>query len=74
MTGAVLTGVLVGLMLHFIGDALAQLLPLHPPKALEKRNDRKPSKDQLLDWESQWTDWLPSSTIVEEEESSQTSD
>lgn len=64
----------MGLMLHFIGDAMAQFLNVYPSSTLKEREERRAPKDQQLDWESQWTDWLPSSTIVEEEENSQASD
>lgn len=71
ITGAVLAGITVGLFLHFAGDALSQLLRLHPSNPPPQQADLVGPKDPPLDWETQWRDQYFSSTILEEEENSQ---
>ena len=79
MTGAILTGVTIGLVLYLTSDTLSQLFPLYqssprPRLVSHKEYDFRSPKDEPIDWESEWVDRLPSSTIVEEEENSQVSD
>lgn len=74
MSGAVLTGVTVGLALHYTGDALSQLLRLPSSSSEPPPTDLIDLKEPQLDWETKWRDNYQSSTILEEEENSQSSD
>lgn len=71
VTGAVLTGITVGLFLHFAGDFLSQLLWLHDTSPPPHQTDLVDKNDPLVDWEYKWRDQYPPSTILEEEETSQ---
>jgi len=73
MTGAVLTGVTAGLVLHYIGDALSQLLRLPSTSSEPVLTDLVDQKEPLFDWETKWQDTYQSSTILEEDENSQSS-
>ncbi|KAJ5107667.1 hypothetical protein N7456_004342 [Penicillium angulare] len=70
VTGAVLTGITVGLFLHFSGGALSELLRLQSnrsPLAVEPPTPKK----EALNWEPKWDHHsFLSSTIPEEEENS----
>ena len=72
VTGAVLTGVSVGLFLHYTGGALSQLLQLQPSQQ-PLSSDFVDPKEEPIDWESKWGNQFLSSTILEEEENSQSS-
>ena len=69
MTGAVLTGIVVGLFLHFTNGAISQLLRSQPFNYMSYSEDVIDSKE--YDWDSKWEAQLPSTTILEEEETSQ---
>ncbi|OQD78439.1 hypothetical protein PENDEC_c001G03464 [Penicillium decumbens] len=73
MTGAVLTGVTAGLVLHYIGDALSQLLRLPSTSSEPVLTDLVDQKEPSFDWETKWQDTYQSSTILEEDENSQSS-
>lgn len=73
VTGAVLTGVTVGLFLHYVGDSLSQLLRLNPTNPRPKESDLVHPKDSSFEWESKWRDQYLPSTILEEDENSQAS-
>ncbi|KAJ5657941.1 uncharacterized protein N7484_001590 [Penicillium longicatenatum] len=69
VTGAVITGVTVGLFLHFTGDALSELLRLQSSPSPSPK-DEPALKTEPIDWQSKWDHQLLSSTIPEEEENS----
>ncbi|KAJ5902532.1 hypothetical protein N7495_003060 [Penicillium taxi] len=67
VTGAVLTGVTVGLLLHFTGGVLSQLLRIQSRKLLILKE--VVPENSSLDWEFKWEDRLQQTTILEEESS-----
>lgn len=70
-----LTGVIVGLFIYFTGDALSQLLNLYPSPEPPASTELVPPKDEPYDWQSKIKDErFMSSTILEEEETSQVSE
>ncbi|KAJ6134209.1 hypothetical protein N7523_000531 [Penicillium sp. IBT 18751x] len=71
-TGAVLTGVIAGLTLYYMGDTLSQVLRL-PSTSSEPTRDLIEQDDSPFDWETKWRDNYRSSTILEEDEYSQSS-
>ncbi|KAJ5092344.1 hypothetical protein NUU61_007214 [Penicillium alfredii] len=75
VTGAVLTGALVGLCLHFTGSAVSQLLRIKDTRPRVQVNSADSTGDPPFDYlESKVEDRnLVSDTIVEEEETSQDS-
>ncbi|KAJ5127618.1 hypothetical protein N7448_008397 [Penicillium atrosanguineum] len=73
MTGAVLTGVTAGLVLYYMDDTLSQLLRLPSTKS-EPTANLIEQDDSPFDWETKWRDNYQSSTILEEDEHSQSSE
>lgn len=73
MTGAVLTGVAVGLALHYTGDTLSQLLRLPSTSSEPPPANLIDQKGPPFDWETKWRDHYQTSTILEEDENSQSS-
>ena len=73
MTGAALTGVVAGLVLYYMGDTLSQLLRL-PSTNSEPTPELIEQDDSPFDWETKWRDNYQSSTILEEDEHSQSSE
>lgn len=73
MTGAVLTGVTAGLVLYYMGDTISQLLRL-PSTDSEPTPNLIDQGDSQFDWETKWRDNYQSSTILEEDEHSQSSE
>lgn len=71
VTGAVLTGITVGLVLYFAGTSISQLLGLDSTSPPSYPPDMVHQNDTPVDWELKWKDQYPSSTILEEEETSQ---
>ncbi|KAJ5701476.1 hypothetical protein N7488_009024 [Penicillium malachiteum] len=69
VTGALLTGVTVGLFLYFSGNALTELLRLQSSQSFSPKESLNP-KDEPIEWDSKWDNQLLSSTIPEEEENS----
>jgi hypothetical protein len=74
MTGAVLTGVTAGLILYYMGDILSQLLRLPSTDSEPAPTDFIEKQELSFDWESRWRDHYQSSTILEEDEPSQSSE
>lgn len=74
MTGAVLTGVTAGLILYYMGDILSQLLRLPSTDPEPAPTDLKEKQEPPFDWETRWRDHYQSSTILEEDEPSQSSE
>ncbi|KAJ5570258.1 uncharacterized protein N7459_009688 [Penicillium hispanicum] len=70
VTGAVLTGVTVGVFLHFTSGAIFQLLRLQEPSSLPGPDDLDDPKQSPLDWDAKWESQFQT-TILEEEEPSQ---
>lgn len=70
---AVLTGVTVGLFLHFTEGAISQLFRLELSSQPPDQELADDSKDDSSDWDLKWEAQLSSSTILEEEETSQSS-
>ncbi|KAJ5980063.1 hypothetical protein N7481_007361 [Penicillium waksmanii] len=74
-SGAVFTGFVVGLCLYLTGDALTQLLHLYPLPQSSDSTELVPPKEEPYDWEAKIKDErFMSSTILEEEETSQVSE
>lgn len=71
VTGAVLTGVTVGLFLHFTGGAISQLFRLQSSSPPPYQDELEDTKEPPFDWETKWRDQYLSTTILEEEETSQ---
>lgn len=71
VTGAVLTGITVGLFLHFAGTSLTQLLRLESTRPPPHRAELVDPNEPPADWELKWRDQYTSFTILEEEETSQ---
>ncbi|KAJ5669273.1 hypothetical protein N7462_010343 [Penicillium macrosclerotiorum] len=71
VTGAVLTGVTVGLFLYITGDTLSQFLRLQQESQLISPDGSIDLKDPSLEWEAKLESPFLPSTILEEEESSQ---
>ncbi|KAJ5252771.1 hypothetical protein N7489_003181 [Penicillium chrysogenum] len=78
MTGAVLVGATLGMMLHFTGSTLSQVLHIEEsdeprrPRVKQELLDSEPQKPSFDYLEAQTEDrkFLPYSTILEEEENS----
>lgn len=69
------TGAVVGLCLYLTGDALTQLLHLYPSAQPSDSTELVRPKEEPHDWEAKIKDErFMSSTILEEEETSQISE
>ena len=65
----------MGLLLYFTGDTLTQLLRLYPSPESSPSTESLAPKDEPYDWQSRIRDeHYMSSTILEEEETSQVSE
>ncbi|CAI7654082.1 unnamed protein product [Penicillium glandicola] len=81
MTGAVLVGATIGMILHFTGSTISQLLQIEEsdeprrPRVKQELLDSEPQNSPFNYLEAQTEDhkFLPYSTILEEEENSQES-
>lgn len=81
MTGAVLVGATIGIILHFTGSTISQLLQIEDsdeprqPRVKHELLDSQPQNPSFDYLEAQTEDrkFLPYSTILEEEENSQES-
>lgn len=82
MTGAVLVGATIGMILHFTGSTISQFLRIEEsdeprrPRVKRELLDFEPQNPSSFDYlEAQMDDgkFLPYSTILEEEENSQES-
>lgn len=81
MTGAVLTGAIVGMILHFTGSTISQALHIEWPDEIPRRRTRRKSiqstpEDPPFNYleTKEDTKDFPWSTILEEEESSHESE
>ncbi|KAJ5504826.1 hypothetical protein N7463_007700 [Penicillium fimorum] len=78
MTGAVLVGATIGMILHFTGSTISQLLKIEEsdepqrPRVKQEHLDFEPQNPSFDYLEAQMEDrkFLPYSTILEEEENS----
>lgn len=76
MTGALLTGATVGLLVYWTGASLSHVLRISEDDSRPPPDDVEPPKppyDYLAEWKAMGDGQLLSTAIVEEEETSQDS-
>ena len=85
MTGAVLIGATVGMILHFTGSTISQALHIEDSHEQPRRRVKRESRESIdstpqkppfgyLEAKTEDTKYLPYSTILEEEENSHESE